>query len=61
MGLVLEEIGTHSFRKGVATSLSSSLGGPNAITIWLRAGWSIGAVCKVGIFSKVEINLQVEP
>jgi hypothetical protein len=44
MGLVLEEIGTHSFRKGVATSLSSSPGGPNAITIWLRAGWSIGAV-----------------
>ena len=32
-------IGTHSFRKGVASFLSGTPGGPTAISIYLRAGW----------------------
>jgi hypothetical protein len=50
MGLILTDIGTHSFRKGVATALSSYPGGPSAISIWLRAGWSLGAVQSRYIF-----------
>lgn len=50
MGSVLDEIGTHSFRKGVATALSSNPGGPSAIAIWLRAGWSLGPVPSRYIF-----------
>ena len=50
MGLILSEIGTHSFRKGVATFLSSCPSGPTAISIWLRAGWSLGAVQSRYIF-----------
>ena len=37
-------IGTHSFRKGIATFLSGTRGGPTAIAIYLRAGWSLGLV-----------------
>ncbi|KAF0696171.1 Aste57867_13060 [Aphanomyces stellatus] len=44
MGLAISEIGTHSFRKGVASSLSNCPGGPQAVSIWLRAGWSLGSV-----------------
>lgn len=38
------EIGTHSLRKGVATFLSGLIGGPGAVSIFFRAGWSIGKV-----------------
>lgn len=44
MGLTVVQIGTHSFRKGVATFLSSMIGGPNPVSIFLRAGWSLGPV-----------------
>ena len=44
MGIIIIAIGTHSFRKGIATFLSSVPGGPSAIAIYLRAGWSLGAV-----------------
>ena len=44
MGLSMSDIGTHSFRKGVASVLSGFPGGPQAVSIWLRAGWSLGAV-----------------
>jgi hypothetical protein len=44
MGIMIIAIGTHSFRKGIATFLSSVPGGPSAIAIYLRAGWSLGAV-----------------
>ena len=44
MGILILEIGTHSFRKGVASFLSGLPGGPNAIAIYLRAGWSLGPV-----------------
>ena len=44
MGLSICDIGTHSFRKGIATLLSNCPGGPQAVSIWLRAGWSLGAV-----------------
>lgn len=44
MGLAIVMIGTHSFRKGVASYLSSMCGGPSAVAIYLRAGWSLGPV-----------------
>lgn len=44
MGIIILEIGTHSFRKGVANFLSGLVGGPSAIAIYLRAGWSLGPV-----------------
>jgi hypothetical protein len=44
MGLYISDIGTHSFRKGVASLLSGFPGGPQAVSIWLRAGWSLGTV-----------------
>jgi hypothetical protein len=37
MGLVITEIGTHSFRKGISTFLQSIPGGPSAVSIYLRA------------------------
>lgn len=40
------EIGSHSFRKGVATFVASYLGGPSIVAIFLRAGWSLGQVQK---------------
>ena len=42
LGVIILEIGTHSFRKGIATFLSSICGGPSSIAIYLRAGWSLG-------------------
>jgi len=44
MGLVLADIGSHSFRKGIATFLSGMPGGPSPVSIYLRAGWSLGPV-----------------
>lgn len=43
-GIEVSMIGTHSFRKGVASYLSGTPGGPTAISIYLRAGWSLGPV-----------------
>jgi hypothetical protein len=43
-GVDISMIGTHSFRKGIATFLSGTPGGPTAINIYLRAGWSLGPV-----------------
>lgn len=42
MGIIIAEIGSHSFRKGISTFLSSLCSGPSAIAIYLRAGWSLG-------------------
>ena len=50
MGLHFDELGSHSFRKGVATLLANCPGGPEAINIWLRAGWSLGPVQSRYIF-----------
>ena len=44
MGIIIAEIGTHSFRKGVANFLSALCGGPSSVAIYLRAGWSLGPV-----------------
>jgi hypothetical protein len=44
MGMVIGTVGTHSFRKGIATFLSGMIGGPGPIAIYLRAGWSWGPV-----------------
>lgn len=43
-GYTPEMVGTHSFRKGVATHLAGMPGGPSGIHIYLRAGWSLGNV-----------------
>ena len=50
-GIMIMKIGTHSFRKGVASFLASCPDGPNAISIFLRAGWSLGAVQSRYIFA----------
>ena len=50
LGIRIGEIETHSFRKGIATSLANCPGGPSAISIWLRAGWSLGNVQSRYIF-----------
>lgn len=39
---MMREIGSHSFRKGISTFLSSVCSGPSVIAIYLRAGWSLG-------------------
>lgn len=44
MGMIIDWLGTHSFRKGVATFLAGMCGGPGPIPIYLRAGWSLGPV-----------------
>ena len=43
-GIDISMIGTHSFRKGIASFLSGSPGGPTSVAIYLRAGWSLGPV-----------------
>ena len=40
--VAFKDIGSHSFRKGVATFLSGMVSGPSPIAIYLRAGWSLG-------------------
>ncbi|KAH9151942.1 hypothetical protein AeRB84_005562 [Aphanomyces euteiches] len=52
MGLLIAEIGTHSFRKCVATSVGNNTGGPSPISVWLRAGWSLGNVQSRCIFEE---------
>ena len=42
LGIVPEDIGTHSWRKGGATFLLGILDGPNPIAVYIRMGWSIG-------------------
>ncbi|KAH9125297.1 hypothetical protein AeMF1_004059 [Aphanomyces euteiches] len=42
--LPIEDIGTHSFRKGVASELSNTPGGTPAVNVWLRAAWTLGSV-----------------
>lgn len=43
-GLKPEDFGTHSFRKGIATYAAGFIGGPSILSIFLRAGWSLGQV-----------------
>lgn len=50
LGLLIEELGSHSFRKGIASALANNPGGPEAMNIWLRAGWSLGPVQSRYIF-----------
>jgi hypothetical protein len=43
-GVQISMIGTHSFRKSIASFLSGTPNGPTAISIYSRAGWSLGPV-----------------
>ena len=52
MGLLITDIGSHSFRKGVATTVSNTPGGPSPFSVWLRAGWSLGNVQSRYIFEE---------
>ncbi len=51
LGVLIEEFGTHSCRKGVATYLSSNPAGPSMVSIFLRAGWSLGNVQQRYLFA----------
>jgi hypothetical protein len=44
LGHQVSDYGTHSFRKGIATFTAGFIGGPGIISIFLRAGWSLGNV-----------------
>jgi hypothetical protein len=47
LGSLAEDLGTHSFRKGVVTYSLSFPGGPSAVAAYLRAGWSLGNVSRL--------------
>jgi len=47
----IEYLGTHSPRKGAPSYCAASPGGPSPISIFLRAGWSIGTIQKRNIFA----------
>lgn len=49
LGIRLEDLGSHSIRKGAATFISSCPGGPPAGAISVRGGWSMGKVKDVYI------------
>ena len=51
LGVIAFNIGTHSFRKGVATFVAGCVAGASAISIFLRAGWSLGVVTSRYIFT----------
>ena len=44
LGVDALEVSTHSFRKGVAEFLNSMIGSASHLSIYLRAGWSLGPV-----------------
>jgi hypothetical protein len=51
LGAKVNEIGTHSTRKGASSYCSGMVGGPSMAQIYLRAGWSLGDVQDRYIFS----------
>lgn len=51
LGAKKKEIGTHSARKGAASYCCGMVGGPSAIQVYLRAGWSLGNVQDRYLFS----------
>ena len=51
LGIIAFDIGTHSFRKGVATFVGRCIAGLSAISIFLPAGWSLGVVTSRHIFT----------
>ena len=40
------KLGTHSIRKGAATTLASMTDGPSTLSLFLRAGWELGHTIK---------------
>ena len=55
-GIDISMIGTHSFRKGIAPFLSGTPGGPTAISIYLRAGWSFDKKLMLKICNQLKIQ-----
>ena len=51
MGCPINDIGTHSTRKGAASYCAGFINGPSTLQIFLRAGWSIGNVPNRYIFA----------
>jgi hypothetical protein len=51
LGVSTKELGTHSCRKGSTTYCNGMVGGPNPISIHLRAGWKLGDVQDRYIFA----------
>ena len=47
----VEDIGTHSLRKGSVSYVLSLIGGPSVIQVFLRACWSLGNVLDRYIFA----------
>ena len=44
LGARRDDIGSHSCRKGAASYVLSLPGGPTSVSVYLRAGWSLGNV-----------------
>lgn len=51
LGCPINDIGTHSTRKGAASYCAGFINGPSTLQIFLRAGWSIGNVPDRYIFA----------
>ena len=51
LGNASVDLGSHSFRKGVATHVAACPAGPSPVNVFLRAGWSLGAVTSRYIFA----------
>jgi len=51
LGVSIKELGTHSCRKGSTTYCNGMVGGPNPISVHLRAGWKLGDVQDRYIFA----------
>jgi hypothetical protein len=43
-GIDIDDIGSHSIRKGATTWISSQPGGPSSMSICIRGGWTLGGV-----------------
>lgn len=55
MGLSAVDFGSHSFRKGAVTfCLGGMMAGPNAVIVFIRAGWTLNGVeARYALYDKV--------
>ena len=51
LGANIQDLGTHSGRKGSSSFALSMIGGPTPVQVFLRAGWSLGNVPDRYLFS----------